>query len=626
MRRSFRRLIIMPQTSKIYGDMFNGNSKDRSSHMLPWDVLKGVRGRNQANPNLPQVTYCETFEEYHIPTSLCVKLQEMGITEPSLIQRVTLPHLLRRESLLVASQTGTGKTLAYLIPLYASMLKDRDVYKIPTRESRPRLVIVAPTKELCHQVAKVCKDLDKATGMKTSTYVGKSKSGRTWRKMMRGEGAVFDVLVTTPALATRQIANRRLFLDDVRHVVVDEAEALVSATHNYTAISLLNRIRDRKQYQWLWNVDTQFVFVASVITKGLSSYLDKSFQDMMRVIPSGIHEPPDTSRHRFVEVKKEWYKLDMLMYILRRAGYKVKDKQQIKLEGVPAIPESSVTSNKALVLSQDQQHVSVKPLTPKRVVIFFNNVESCTALYYRLQGRGFPVAQFHSCLPPEERTKVFKQWTNGDIDILCATDLASRGLDAPIDVVVNFDMPTNSAMYLHRAGRCARMGRKGVVYSIFEKNKHRVVVNALKTLMRKGKRLEDVSNWWAHTKPTYREWARKRKNRLTRRFIHIIMRRSIPDHLARTYIKHNATFRPPYRPWNIEHHGGIPPREHDKQRDRAAFKSWEARRVQLARRKGGSAKFGKKKAGNHFARTWSGPRPSTETATYSKGNGFSSEA
>ena len=567
--------------------------------MLPWEVLRSTQNRNEAKREIthPAPIY-ETFEQYHVPKAIRVMLEkEFGITTPSQIQKLTLPTLLQRTSVLVAAASGTGKTMSYLLPMYLCMQKDRDIYKVPTRECRPRAIILVPTQELCRQISRWCKEFDNATGLKSVTFMGMKRSGHHWNRLRQSSHRLMDVLITTPAILSTRIENRRLFLDDIRHVVVDEADTLISYAHDYTAQRILNRIRDRNIYQWLWEVNTQIVLVSSVVTESLTRFLDKSFPKMPRLVSSDLHRPAANTRHRFIEMRRENYKLDWLAYILRRCGYRPQQRNA-PISQLSSVPQSSEQKSLAPIGSTSRtsstgtgSKTSVQDTNKKRILIFSSDIKTTIGIFYRLQGRGYPVAQFHARLPLKERAETYEKWLKGDVNILCTSDIMSRGLDGGVNVVINYTMPNHSALYLQRAGRTGQCGRPAAVISLFT-SRQRTIVGALKNLLFRNLPLTNVSNWWGYYKPTVKQWIKKRRNKMTRKFVRIILRRAVAPHLEKTYLKTSGTFAPPFHPRTVEFHKGVPPRQTEKKQDREAYRAWEARRGHLAGVKKGSAKFG----------------------------------
>ena len=613
-----KRSMIIPRKTKIYGSFFNPNSNDRSASMLPSNVLKQAHAKNQvalAEPS--EVNLYDTFEENCIPKAVRDLIAtHFGAVAPTDIQRRTLPFLLRRDSVALSAQSGTGKTLSYLLPMYMNMQKDRDVYKIPLRKVRPRAILLLPTQELCVQLQRDCAVFNEKMCFHSVVYRGKSRAKRSWARMSRRNRLLMDVLITTPTALRTQIESRRLFLDDLRYAVLDEADTLISAKHEYTANAILARIRDRNLYQWLWPVQTQYVFVSCVVTSELNKTLQNGFPQVRRIAAAGLHKSPSSMMHRFLPVRRESHKFDILCYLMKRSGYlqntgnapiaRARDFAQMSAEECDALVSTSEKQGeKSLAISNtnssnSSQNTKQKPMVrrsgTKRVLIFFSEIEACTAIFYKLQARGFPAAQLHSMLPLDERRKIYNLWADGKIPILCTTDLLSIGIDNDIDVVINFTMPNQAVTYLRRAGRTARMGSRGLVVSLYTKAQ-RTIVRAMRETILKNKPMNDLSNWWQQYKPTYLEWKKRKRNAVTKKFIHLILRRTVPQHLEKTYVRKRGTLELPWHPKTIQYHGGIPERKHTRVEHIRHQVAHEARKGVLARRKKGSAKFGRRKGG-----------------------------
>uniref|UniRef100_A0A0A9WQ33 ATP-dependent RNA helicase rhlB n=1 Tax=Lygus hesperus TaxID=30085 RepID=A0A0A9WQ33_LYGHE len=129
------------------------------------------------------------------------------------------------------------------------MMKDRDVYKIPLRERRPRMVLLAPTRELIKQLEHVCSILDKHTGLQTRSFTSCKRANYHVSKLLKRHMA--DVLIMHPKVILRLLRVRRLFLDDLRYVVVDEADAMMSGHQDFVTAQLLAKVRHRNMYQHL---------------------------------------------------------------------------------------------------------------------------------------------------------------------------------------------------------------------------------------------------------------------------------------------------------------------------------------------------------------------------------------
>lgn len=710
---SSNRTIIIPEQLKAYGGEFVPGKRELArTSLLPRQELRNIKKLSHNHGALQKTTLTladntETFDDMTgLPAAVQESLRELGVTVPSPIQQQAIPALLAASnapaaagtsSMILAGPHGSGKTFAYLAPLYARLMKDRDVYNIPLRENRPRAIIFAPTRELIWQIQNVCKTFDSKTGLKTLAFTSTKRNHRKWKKMM--QNTMPDILILGPSMALRAIENHRLFLDDLRSVVLDEADELISETSSRLGQRFLTKVTRRLCYKHLWPVNTQTVFVTSALTPEMGAYVkSKHSANLPTVVGQDMHQPSITSQHRFVRVSRDTDKLDVLRRILMRGGWMPKDdgyghggsgvvigdensdsttqdkkiwerlaldaNSNNKMETLPSVvkfpngdsvseaktkntltPEEleeqkleqedfdafdfavrsgkgpkgfdSDNYNNKIVLRWEHQETAPAPfLNPhtskhsrcsddivpnaRRCIVFFKNIDKCTALYWKLKGLGFNVALMHASLPGEVRDENYRKWSTGQAEILCATDLCSRGIDVDVSCVVNYDMPAHAKPYLNRAGRAARMGRHGAVVSLYT-NKQKVIVSALKQLMQHRRPLEGINNYHAYMQnPSYTQFKILRRNRLAKKYISLISRKTIPAHLEKTYVRHNATWRPLFHPKTVALHGGVHPLQQDKITMTVKHHAIWHRRVLLASRKGGAAKFGGTGRGNYM--------------------------
>lgn len=666
--------VIVPNQLKAYGDQFSPSTGDRSDHLAGHLVLQKAVSIARGDSPLRRVRVHgeEDFLSMGLPPLIVNKvLQEtLGISVPSPIQQTSIQPILQRKDVLLAAQNGEGKTVAYLAPLYANMLKDRDVYKIPLRERRPRMILMAPTRELSDQLQLVCSKFDAATGLKSSSFTSKKRAAFHLNRILKS--GKHDVLILHPRVVLKLVRARRLFLDDLRYVSIDEADVMCSSLHDHDAVHLMMKVQKRNMYKHLWPVQTQFVFSTSFVTRKLEYLLGRKFP---RLVPTfrhqSLHTASPTIKQRFLAIRRESEKVDTLWYLLRRYGHRETsrvdtDESQLRAatvftpvagkpifdgraadlaaggqetgelcameedEGVERratkVPSSStdvspVTSldlTAAGAAEYQQEHRFLRErVTPtswghlttvaapftahvplqqysgaKRTVIFFKGIDACIALYHHIKNRGYSCALVHGALPVKVRNEMFCRFASGECEILCTTDLLSRGLDMHVDVVINFDMPTNAIAYLSRVGRVGRMGRKGDVVSLYTKHQA-TIVNAIRTFAKGGIPLHEVSNGDLHmNRPRYQDWRKNKINAISRSYVSMITTKTIPAHLERTYLRHNATWRPIYRPETAHIHGGVPPRQQAKIMEKVVRAAVDYRRAMLSKRKRGRAKFG----------------------------------
>ncbi|KAG8346626.1 DEAD DEAH box helicase Helicase conserved C terminal domain [Trypanosoma vivax] len=688
------RCIIVPLQLKAYGGTFSRSIGERSNHLVGDLVLQSLSpsscGKSPLLSKNVKTKAVTSFEDM----SLCKELrhvlqQRFGITTPSPIQQTAIEVILQRKDTVVAAPHGEGKTLAYLLPLYQNMLKDRDVYKIPLRERRPRMLLLAPTRELVSQLQHICSVLGEGTGLRAISFTSRSRSKYHLSRLLKKHLA--DVVIMDPKMLLRLIRTRRLFLDDVRYVAVDEADVMLSSQHDHNAVHLLAKINKRVMFKHLWPVQTQTVFATAFVTRKLEFVVGKRYQNAVTCLQrQRMHRPCDTLRHRFFPVGREQEKMDVLQFLLKkhgnwpreictdveeiqahtephvlsgtlaelvaRRGVSVGNQKGVNMpsvqreKAVPEVggqkavadafagadgggppvvpPQSTVTSSELCERPQlgakewqERARHAIEQVRPvcwehltttaapftchvprtvfgdgQRCVVFMRDIESATAVFHRLRGCGYACSLLHASLPPVVRRRMFSDFASGRTNILCATDVAARGLDLHIDVVINFNMPTNALSYLSRAGRTARQGRLGRVYSLYTKRQG-VIVSAIRAFLQHQVPLEGVSNWKQHmTRPRYAEWRTHKMNAIARSYISLITQKTIPAHLERTYLRHNATWRPLFHPQTSGVHGGVPPRQQQRIMDAVMRHAVWFRRGILARRKGGRAKFGSRAA------------------------------
>jgi superfamily II DNA/RNA helicase len=245
---------------------------------------------------------------------------DLGVTVPSPVQQTAIPPALRREHCVIAAPSGTGKTLAYLSPVFANMLEDRDGHRIPTRERRPRCLILCSTYETVQQVAGVCKQFEERTGLHTVSFAGIPRRAKAARSRAL-KNHVADVVVASPHVLLRLIEARRLSLEDLRHIVIDDADATLGDPEANHAATLLAMMERRGRYKHLWPCDPQRIIVTSTVTEHLRRRFDKLPLGSLNILMPGLHEANSAKvRHRFYKASTNVDRTAHLQYLLTRGG------------------------------------------------------------------------------------------------------------------------------------------------------------------------------------------------------------------------------------------------------------------------------------------------------------------
>ncbi|KAK8774573.1 putative ATP-dependent RNA helicase Dbp21E2 [Amblyomma americanum] len=313
---------------------------------------------------------------------LVAALEDQGITRPSPVQRECLDVLVREtvRPVLLLAEAGSGKTLAYLLPLLQNLL-----------QGLPRALVVAPGRELAAQLAKVADTLAAACGLKARLLAGRRPPADVGQAQM---------LVSTPGV----LSSGSIDLQAVGRVVLDEVDTLLDESFQRRVFRIVEAVRP----------DTQLVLVGAVRPdeEVLSELLGGSEDSLVHVTSTQLHRLLPHVEHRFMRVRSA-AKAAKLMELLQHRG-----------------PQ----------------------------LVFVNSTSCCNWLGHVLRENERDAALLHGELPSEERRRHYARFASGETNLLVCTDLGSRGLDTSHAVrVINFDLPSRPADYLHRAGRVGRL-------------------------------------------------------------------------------------------------------------------------------------------------------------------------
>ena len=346
-----------------------------------------------------------TFNDFPLLPSLKKTLKEQGFDTPTQIQGLTLPALLEGTSVVGLSETGSGKTLSYVLPvlnLLKTLENEGNAVSVP---SQPRAVIMVPTRELGEQVCKVFKLFTHHTRLRVRSVLG----GTNMNMAKRNVSGCFEVLVATPNRIF-QMVERGMSLKDVRQIVFDEADQKL----DHSFIHIANRVVRTSP------PDPQMILFSATISPVVEKLINQLFSEAQIMKSSGSHRVVRTLT--------------------------TKNQRIVNGDRFPVILQ---------VLNQVEKG---------GVLVFTNTKAQCDKLLELLQEQGVRCAAFRGGMDRLERRENLKKFTNREIDVLISTDLASRGLDFKnITCVINYHLPKEMDNYLHRVGRTARAGEEGLV-------------------------------------------------------------------------------------------------------------------------------------------------------------------
>ena len=340
------------------------------------------------------------FAQFDLHKGLLQAVFDLGYTTPTPIQSQMIPAMLSGQDVIGQAKTGTGKTAAFALPI---------LHNLTPRERHVQAMVLAPTRELAIQVAKAMSDYGQHLRVRVLPVYGGQPYGHQIDQLRRG----VDIVVGTPGRILDLIGKRVLRLDNLRTLVLDEADEMLSMGFIEDIESILEATPATRQTA---------LFSATVpneIRKLASSYMrDPQF------IAVG-------SKERTVEGVDQRY-------------YLVNDKD--KLAALTRLVEIEAISG---------------------TLIFARTRVATGELAAELTTRGFPAEALNGDMSQEAREHVLARFRRGQIKMLVATDVAARGLDIDdLSHVFNFDLPQDLEGYVHRIGRTGRAGKGGTAITL----------------------------------------------------------------------------------------------------------------------------------------------------------------
>lgn len=356
-------------------------------------------------PTLPPVR----FNDLSLPDAILRAVADLGFEHCTPIQGRVLRFTLAGHDAIGRAQTGTGKTAAFLITVIADLLRN------PISEDRyvgePRALVLAPTRELAMQIAKDAQDLGKYAGLKVVTLVG----GMDYEKQRRQlNDTPVDIIVATPGRLIDFANKQELFLDQVEHLVIDEADRMLDMGF-IPDVKRIVRLTPQKTHR-------QTLMFSATFTP-----------DVLNLAAQWTYHPVT------VEIEAE---TQALATIEQKVYIVTKD------EKIPLL----------LNLIAQQQL--------ERVMVFANRRDQTRRLTDVLKAHGVSCALLSGEVPQEKRVKTLENFRAGKITVLVATDVAGRGIHVDgVSHVVNFTLPEQADDYVHRIGRTGRAGANGTSIS-----------------------------------------------------------------------------------------------------------------------------------------------------------------
>ncbi|MGX7419643.1 DEAD/DEAH box helicase [Carnobacterium gallinarum] len=345
-----------------------------------------------------------TFEKFGLQPFLIEAIQEIGFKEPTEVQEKLIPEIMKSQSVIGHSQTGTGKTHTFLLPLFNA---------IDPLKEEVQVVITTPSRELAEQIYQAALQLAKHAPEKiiVQSFVGGTDKKRQLAKLA---GTQPHVVIGTPGRILDMVSENALRVHTAPVLVIDEADMTLDMGFLTDVDQIAGRLPNNLQ---------MLVFSATIPTK-LQPFLKKYMENphYEHIQPKSIISP--TIENWLISTKGR-DRVDVVYQLLTTG-------------------------------------------TPYLAIVFANTKQKVDELAEGLKSRGLKVAKIHGDLPPRERKRVMKQVQNLDYQFVVATDLAARGIDIEgVSHVINAEIPRDLEFFVHRVGRTGRNGMKGTAITLY---------------------------------------------------------------------------------------------------------------------------------------------------------------
>ncbi len=344
------------------------------------------------------------FTNFELHPLLQQGLAEAGFTRCTPIQELTLPVALAGRDVAGQAQTGTGKTCAFLVALMNRLLTTPAVAE--RKDTDPRALVIAPTRELAIQIDKDARAIGARTGLKTALIYGGVDYDKQRQQLHDG----CDIIIATPGRLLDYYKQQVFGLNGVEVMVIDEADRMFDLGFIKDVRYIFRRLPAREQRQVL-------LFSATLSHRVLELAYEHMHNAEKLVVESDNVTADKVRQVVYFPAKEE--KLPLLLNLI--------DKHQ-----------------------------------PKRSIIFVNTKAAAERVTERVKRHGCRVGAISGDVPQLKRQKLLQRFQDGQLDILVATDVAARGLHIPaVSHVFNYDLPQDAEDYVHRIGRTARLGAEG---------------------------------------------------------------------------------------------------------------------------------------------------------------------
>ncbi len=384
------------------------------------------------------------FEDYRISPEIKRSLKELAFRRPTDIQYKAIPPVLKGEDVLAIAQTGTGKTAAFAIPIIHLIHQQKNA----NNQSGIQCVVMVPTRELALQITEVFNHVGKYTKVVTLTVYGGVDQDLQINRLNDG----VDILIATPGRMFDFISQQHLKLNEVKVLILDEADHML---------------------------DLGFI---------------KDIHDVLKFIPRK-HQTLFFSATIDKKIKKLAYSLVS---------------NPIRIQISPRDPVARNIDHSVAFIEMDDKRFFLERFinlnSDSKILIFVRTKVRAERVLKALERVKINSRTIHSGKDQDERSEVMNDFKDGTNNILIATDVSSRGIDIPsVDFVINYDLPEQVENYVHRVGRTGRASKKGQAISFCSTGEKEILAEIEKYLDNRISVVEITKNDYLETIETSNE-------------------------------------------------------------------------------------------------------------------------
>jgi ATP-dependent RNA helicase SrmB len=348
-----------------------------------------------------------TFDDLMLDDALLDALNKVNFKTPTAIQEAAIPVILEGKDILAGAATGTGKTAAFVLPALQLLIDEPE-----TREN-PRILMLAPTRELAYQIQHVVEQLGKRLSPKVAIITGGFSQGKQAQFLEKQ----CDIVIATPGRLLNLVAESSIDLSDIDMVIIDEADRMLDMGQGPDVLSLLGTIAGGFQ---------ACLFSATLAGSGVDIFADALLHDAEIIQINAVNQ-------KSAQVSQVVYHAEN------------KEHKQALLT--------------AIIKTDDCQSA----------LVFCNKKERAVSVADYLQSQNISAQVMHGDFNQATRQDKTRKFRTGIIKVMVATDVASRGLDLTnISHVINYDLPFRGDIYIHRIGRTGRAEKLGTAINLVE--------------------------------------------------------------------------------------------------------------------------------------------------------------